>query len=260
MAQVVCGTVGTTRRQKVRRALLLASFILFPLTMNYMSPYLIVQGSFEGILTGSAMLFASMFIGSMLLGRLWCGWVCPAAGIQEPLLSANPRRVGRIASTVKWAMWVVWLAAIGFGIYSAAGYRLIDPFYGTVGGISVAGAPDRPILFAYIIYLGVVFLLFALALLVGRRGGCHTVCWMAPFMISGRWLRNRLGAWPSLRLKASPDRCTRCGTCTAGCPMSIDVTSHVQSNAMEHPECILCGVCVDSCPQDAIRYSFSAGK
>ncbi|NIV36871.1 MAG: (4Fe-4S)-binding protein, partial [Anaerolineae bacterium] len=24
--------------------------------------------------------------------------------------------------------------------------------------------------------------------------------------------------------------------------------------------CILCGNCVDGCPQDAIRFSFSAGK
>ena len=155
---------------------------------------------------------------------------------------------------------MVWLAAIGFGAYSAGGYQWVDPFYGTVGGISVAGDADRPIIFAYVIYLGVVFLFLALALLVGRRGGCQTVCWMAPFMVAGRWLRNRLGAWPSLRLTADESRCTRCGTCTANCPMSIDVTERVQSGSMEHVECVLCGVCADACPQDVIRYTVRPGR
>lgn len=228
--------------------------------MNYMSPYLIVQGSFEGVLTGSAMLFASLFVSSLLFGRLWCGWLCPAAGIQEPLLGVNSRRVGKVASSVKWLVWVVWSGAIVLGAISAGGYSFVDPLYGTVGGISVAGDGDRPIIVAYVIYLAVVLLFVALALVVGRRGGCHSICWMAPFMIVGRWLRNHLGEWPSLRLRASADRCTRCGSCTTNCPMSIDVAQRVQASHMEHPECVLCGVCVDGCPSDAIRYSFTSGK
>jgi ferredoxin-type protein NapH len=82
---------------------------------------------------------------------------------------------------------------------------------------------------------------------------------MAPFMIIGRWLRNRL-PWPSLRLKARPAECTNCGTCTRNCPMSLDVNGMVQRAAMENGECILCGNCVDGCPKAAIRFSFSAGK
>lgn len=38
--------------QKTRNALLLISLILFPVTINYLSPYLIVSGSFEGIASG----------------------------------------------------------------------------------------------------------------------------------------------------------------------------------------------------------------
>jgi Pyruvate/2-oxoacid:ferredoxin oxidoreductase delta subunit len=83
---------------------------------------------------------------------------------------------------------------------------------------------------------------------------------MAPFMISGRAIRNRLGAWPSLRLVADSSACTKCGTCTKECPMSIDVQSHVASNSMEHAECVLCGTCVDGCPSGVIGYSFSSGK
>lgn len=84
------------------------------------------------------------------------------------------------------------------------------------------------------------------------------ICWMAPFMMIGRWIRNRF-AWPSLRLKANAATCTNCKQCTNSCPMSLDVNAMVQAEAMENSECILCGTCVDNCPTDTIRYSFSAG-
>ena len=81
---------------------------------------------------------------------------------------------------------------------------------------------------------------------------------MAPFMILGRWLRNR-GRWPSLRLQAEPGKCSDCLTCTRGCPMSLDVHAMVQRSDMEDSECILCGTCVDGCSHGAIRFTFSAG-
>lgn len=247
------------RRQRVRRALLLLAFIAFPVTMNYFSPYLIIDGGSHGILTGSAIVFVSMFAGSLVFGRMWCGWACPVAGLTEPLLRVNARRVGRRADIVKWFIWVPWIALVVFAVVRAGGYSAIDPFYGTVGGISVTGDASRPVVAAFATYFLVVLLFFGLALAVGRRGGCHTACWMAPFMISGRAIRNTAG-WPSLRLVADSSACKQCGTCTSECPMSIDVQSLVATGSMEHPECSLCGTCADTCPSKVIRYSFSSGK
>ncbi len=45
MAQVI----RHPRRQPVRRAVLFVALLLFPITMNYMSPYLIIDGAFQGI-------------------------------------------------------------------------------------------------------------------------------------------------------------------------------------------------------------------
>lgn len=247
------------RRQAVRRTLLLLAFIAFPVTMNYFSPYLIVESAFQGIVNGSFIVFTSMFLGSLVFGRVWCGWMCPAAGLQEPLLRVNGRRVGRRAGLVKWFIWVPWVALIVFAVVRAGGYTSVNPLYGTVGGISVAGDADRPVVFAYAIYFMVVLLFFGLALALGRRGGCHSACWMAPFMITGRALRNTL-AWPSLRLVADSSSCKGCGTCTSACPMSLDVQTMVARGAMEDRECVLCGTCRDTCPNDVIRYSFSSGK
>lgn len=93
--------------------------------------------------------------------------------------------------------------------------------------------------------LCIVALFLGLAVVLGRRASCHAICWMAPFTILGRWLRN-LVRWPAIRLVAEPAKCSDCQTCTRNCPMSLDVNSMVQRADMEHNECILCGNCVDN--------------
>lgn len=247
-------------RQRVRNALLLCAFLTFPITMNYLSPYIIIDGAMNGIVNGSLVMFALMFLSSLFLGRAWCGWVCPAGGMQEMVEPVNRKPVnGRKIDWIKWLIWIPWITLIVVMAVRSGGYASVDLAYQTQNGISVAGAPDRPIVFAYVIYYIVIFLFTGLAVVVGRRAGCHTVCWMAPFMIIGRWVRNRFG-WASLRLQADASACTSCRLCTSGCPMSLDVNSMVQRENMEDPECILCGTCVDNCKTGVIRYTFNSGK
>lgn len=120
-------------------------------------------------------------------------------------------------------------------------------------GISVSDPSN------YVMFFLVLLVFVLLAFAVGRRAFCHTMCWIAPFMILGRKLRNTL-RWASLRLKSVKENCISCKKCTKSCPMSLDVNGMVQKEAMENRECILCGTCVDVCPEDVIAYSFSSGK
>ncbi len=152
------------------------------------------------------------------------------------------------------------MGAIVAGIVQVGGLHAVEPFFGTVGGISVAGDADSPAIGAYAVYFTVALLFLGLALAVGRRGGCHIICWMAPFMIVGWRLRNLLGAWPALRLAAERPACIECGACTRECPMSIDVQNLVASGSMEHDECVHCGTCVDRCPKSVIRFTFAGGS
>ncbi|MBI5954603.1 MAG: 4Fe-4S binding protein [Chloroflexi bacterium] len=247
-------------RQRIRKALVILAFLSFPITMNYLSPYVIIDGAMNGIVNGSLVMFGLMFISSLFLGRAWCGWVCPGGGMQEMVEPINNKPVNpKKVDWIKWLIWVPWISLIVWMAISAGGYKTIDLLYHTQGGISVAGTPDRPIFIAYIIYYCVVSLFVGLAIFAGRRAGCHTICWMAPFMMIGRWIRNRFG-WASLRLVADASTCSDCKLCTKNCPMSLDVNAMVQVEKMEHAECILCGTCVDNCSSNAIRYSFSVGK
>lgn len=78
-------------RQNIRKLILIISLLLFPITIWYMSPYLILQGVMEGIVSGSFIVFVCMLLGSVFLGRIFCGWLCPMGGMQECLFSVNEK-------------------------------------------------------------------------------------------------------------------------------------------------------------------------
>lgn len=247
-------------RQRVRKFIVIVVFLSFPITMNYLSPYLIMAGAAQGIVTGSLITFSLFFLFSLFLGRAWCGWVCPGGAMQEIVEPVNNKPVnGKKMDWVKWLIWIPWISLIVWSFIQAGGIQQVDPFFGTEGGISVAGSAERPILFSYLVYYIVIVLFTGLAIIFGRRAGCHSVCWMAPFMMLGRWMRNRFG-WASLRLKADSSACIDCKICNGHCPMSLPVNRMVLDGAMENSECILCGSCVDYCPKDAIHFLFSANK
>ncbi|MBI5838109.1 MAG: 4Fe-4S binding protein [Candidatus Eisenbacteria bacterium] len=239
-------------RQRLRRLAILLSLLLFPVILNYLSPVIILDSASRGVANASLFVFAGLFVAALFVGRLWCSWVCPGAGLQEACAEVNSRPVKPWVGWMKWVIWVPWVAAIVFLAARAGGYRSIGFFYHVESGVSV----DRPV--AYFIYYTVVLTFAVIPLLGGRRAACHSICWMAPFMILGRRARNRL-RWPALRLVADAERCRNCRSCTGNCPMSLDVNGLVRAGSMEHTDCILCGTCVDNCPRGAIRYSFSRG-
>jgi len=241
-----------TTRQKTRRVLAIATTALFPVTLYYFSPVLSLEGLAAGVVTGSLVMFGLLFVAALVLGRAFCAWVCPAGAVQELVLRFRGRAVRRLRIRwIKWVIWAPWVAALVFVAVRAHGVHAVSLTWMTWNGISVT---DLASLIALIAVAG---LMAGLALAIGRRGACHTVCWMAPFMILARKLRNLFG-WPSLRLASEKQACHSCGACTRSCPMSIDVQALVNAEHPESSDCILCGSCGDGCPHGAIRLTFRA--
>ena len=230
--------------------MILLSFFLFPATFYYLSPALIVQAAAKGIINGSFIMFGLLFVSSLVLGRAFCGWVCPGAGCQEPIFRVNDRPINR-GNFIKWMIWIPWVGLITALVIRRGGYEKVDFFYETLHGLSISSVQG---LVAYLMVLLILIVLPAFAL--GKRSFCHHLCWMAPFMIIGRKIRNA-GGWPSLSLAAQPDKCTRCRKCTLNCPMSLPVMDMVGKREMENAECILCGSCIDGCDSETLRYKFS---
>lgn len=242
------------KRQGIRKGILICSLLLFPLTLYYFSPYLILQGLAEGVLAGSFFVFLGMFLFSLVFGRLFCGWVCPAGGLGECLILAqDAKHKGGKRNWVKFGIWLPWLLGIAYFFLLNRNHLKADFLYQTESGISVLN------IYAYVIYYAVLLLVVVLSLITGKRGFCHSVCWMAPFMIVGTYLKNRID-YPSLRLVSKSESCIHCMKCNKKCPMSLDVERAVTHQAMENSECILCGECVDVCPKQAIAYSFKKAR
>jgi polyferredoxin len=238
----------TTSRQNIRKWILIISFLLIPVTIFYISPIVLMMGAAEGIATGSMILLILLFALSFVVARLWCGWLCPMGAWQEicsPLMKHTVQEGWR--KYVKYGIAALWLGVLALTIVTAGGIRSVDPFYGTVNGISIS-SPE------VLMMVTVIFvIIFATAFLTGRRGFCNVLCPMAVVMIAGRKIRNLIG-WPALQLSADASRCIDCKKCSKECPMGLDVNGMVRNGEMENADCILCASCADTCPQGAITY------
>lgn len=241
-------------RQKIRKGTIFTSFLLFPITIFYLSPILIIEGAKDGIVVGCTIIFSLQLLVSLFLGRTFCGWICPASGLQEALFMVQDKRAaGKKYDWIKYFLWVPWISIIIIFFIKAGGIRSVEPFLKIEQGISVT----QP--FHYIVFYGFVALILILALVTGRRGFCHYVCWMAPFMVIGTKIRETC-KWPALHLESDKERCTSCMLCTNNCPMSLDVMRMVEKGSMQNSECILCGMCVDVCTEGVIKYAIRARK
>jgi polyferredoxin len=208
-----------------------------------------VSAASAGVMTAGIILFVALFASSLVFGRLWCGFFCPFGAIQEfsSYVFDKPAK-GEKYDNIKYLFFILFFAVVFLAAYSAGGFSHIDLFYDPPGG------PEP-----YVLYYLFVGVFAALPMLFGRRAGCHYVCWMVPFMMLGRRIRNLVGL-PALKLEADGERCGHCLLCKNACSMSLDIYSRVQAGSMEHPECLLCGRCVHNCPQRVIKYAFNSRK
>lgn len=239
-------------RQRMRLALIILSFILYPITFAYVSCPIITEAAGLGIVTGGLVVFALLFLLSLVLGRLSCGYLCPAGGLQEAcnLALRQPLRTKKL-DWLKYLVFAGIFGSIALAFWSAGGIRTIDLFYRTQNGISILAAGGIAM------FLGPVLFTLVFTLIFGKRGFCHTFCPIAVMLMVGRRIRNMF-RWSALHIESEKDRCTDCKRCTKECPMSLDVNSMVREERMEQADCILCGSCIDTCPEQVIAYAWSA--
>ena len=235
------------KRQRARRLALLVSFLLFPITIFYFSPALIIEGALGGAVAASMLVFCLQFLTAIVLRRAWCGWLCPSGGLQELEAAAvgKPAKLGW-RTRIKYVIWVPWVCSIVACAWIAGGFTIVDPLAHIPGGVSMNSPLGLPI------YFGIVALFFVPNLFLGRRAMCHCICWMAPFMVLGEKLGHALRL-PQLHVEADPNRCVGCGKCADACPMSLPVERLAQHGAIADAECIQCAACADVCPKDVLH-------
>ncbi len=238
------------KRQNVRKALVILSFLLLPITMWYLSPYLIIQGAMDGIVSGSFIVFITLLIIAIFFGRFFCGWICPMGGLQECLFLVNekvPKQGWK--NNIKYMIWIVWFIAIILLFILRNNTISIDFFYMTDHGISISN------IYGYVIYYGVIFFILIPAVIFGKRLFCHYFCWIAPFMVIGCKIGKLLNL-PRLHIESEKKDCISCKKCNKSCPMGLDVENMVKNEKDFGSECINCGSCVDNCTKNILSYGF----
>lgn len=173
----------------------------------------------------------SFLLLTAVLGRVWCGWLCPQTVFNDlvELIAGKFRtkKTGTIARVVEHFAALVIAMLIAFNLFcwfmppSQAVSNLLD-------------FPDHPIMFITFLLL----LLFGyLNLILVKRSFCHSYC---PY---GRFQTALMdaGTLNLSFLEETRDRCLRCNACVRTCPMGIDIREGFQI------ECIGCGRCIDAC-------------
>ncbi len=240
--------------QTFRKFLITFSMLLFPITIYYFSPYLIIMAAMQHIINGSFIVFTLMFILGMFFGRLWCGFLCPTGGMSEcfeRFSPKNPKQGWR--NYLKYGIWVLWFSGVIICHVLGKGDYTIQPFFMTDHGISISNISS------FVIYYGIVILFLIPAIIHGKRANCHYICWMAPFMIMG-YQFGRLLHLPQLKIKIKRENCIGCGACNKICPMSLDVKNLVtdgKRDELRTTECILCGECISTCPKKVLNYKIT---
>lgn len=238
-----------SERQRIRKTLIILSFLLYPATFAYISCPIITEAASLGIVTAGLLVFALLFVSSLVAGRVWCGYLCPSGGLQElfNLAFKTPLRTRKM-DWLKYPVFFWIYGGLAYAIWLPAAYRR-STCGRTDHGISILAAGGIAA------FVGPVFMIVLFTAIFGKRGFCHTFCPIAVLLIIGRKVRN-LFSWPALHLVAEKDRCIDCKGCSDACPMSLDVHDMVRQGTMEQAECILCGDCIDTCPNNVITFAW----
>jgi polyferredoxin len=199
-----------------------------------------------------------------LLGKAWCGWLCPF-GLMQDWLSALRRALGLREAQISART----LTRLGWIKYSLLAYLITAPPLVTAGLIHpdfnlpfcniCPAKPLLPLLAGQPLYLSLDFtntitlgftslsLLIAGGFLVGMFFKDRFFCLFCPLLA----LIHILKPLTALRLVKAPQLCHGCGACRRVCPMDIEKVYQERERAdVQAGECLNCGTCLAACPTE----------
>ena len=202
------------------------------------------------------LVYAVMFIVTTLvcfifLGRILCGFLCPAGLLQDLMdklrqaLHIRPitvsDRLNRYLQALKW-VWIVLFLGFAFTGGDFCDICPLKSFTTLAGG------------FWTNLYLGGFF---AVAVLIGSFFIKRFWCIMCPMgYLMGLFKRFNL-----FKLKKDCTACTECGACYNACPMRIkSIYTERGKVHVQTVDCLMCGECIHKCPEDKALSMTLCGK
>ena len=253
------------RRLSQISSLLFFIYVLWPTTyplagivkpdiLFKLDPLLMIIASVSGRILLPGIIFSFCMIAlTILLGRFFCGWICPLGSmIDIARLFKKKRRGlsdGANVAVRKIKFYILGIIFI-FAFLGKEIASIFDPIVIMGKFVSLNLIPVLTSGINYFSYAAIIFLVFlaiCAASLVLQRFWCRVLC--------------PLGAGYALFAKVSPlrrtvEKCTKCGRCKSLCRTGAikDDMDYVQS------ECILCMDCVYDCPAHTTRFKWGKSR
>lgn len=184
---------------------------------------------------------------ALLLGPIFCGWICPLGLLLDLNQWVRRRALGRAARPAFRLPRELRYGVLGLLVGVALVARI--PLFQTLSPINIVG-------------WSLIFGLAPASLVVL---GIAAVEWLAPRL----WCRSLcptgalysiLGRFAPLRIRIHPDESRRpCFQCSTACPMAIRVVEDhtlAGKRAVDDPDCTRCGDCIDICPKSTLKLGF----
>lgn len=235
-----------TPKRRLLQAALIAAALLLPFATIDGNPFLRMDISLRTIFMAGVpvrvdqfflVLLATLFVGAafllltVILGRVWCGWLCPQTvfnDLAELVVNRFRNRVSpRALHMIEHGTAAMISVLISFNL-----------FCWFMAPARVAAAlldfTSNPLLTACFLLAA---LLGYLNLVLVKRSFCSSYCPYGRFQAA---LTDE-GTLNLAFLEETRERCLRCDACVRSCPMEIDIRKGYQI------ECINCGRCIDAC-------------
>lgn len=206
-------------------------------------PTLFKDGTYmQRITPSSFILLIAVVVLTFVLGRAFCGYVCPLGTIQSLFnklgkkLNIKQVKVNKnVDKILRFAKYIV-LFIVLFTTYKA-GELVIRSYDPWAAFMHLSSGTE--IFEEFLVGLIILIALLIVSLFI-ERAWCRYFCPLGAALAITSPLR-------IFKIKRNTSTCVNCKACTRNCPMGLDVHSE---ESVSSTECISCGDCITSCPVD----------
>lgn len=248
-----------------------------------LDPLAMLAGSIatRKFLAGSSAALITILL-TLLLGRVWCGWLCPLGSLLDwlPLKSwkQSPTSIPYAWRQIKYVLLfailfsalltnlsllifdplTIFFRTLSAAVWPAldqgvtAGERLLYQVPGlqmAVGRVDALLRPDvlpiSPLYYRYAFLYGAFFLSIIGLNLLAPRFYCRAICPLGALL-------GLLGKTSLIKLRIR-EACSGCGVCLPVCPTQA-IREGEEEVTGDPGECILCMNCLTACPSSAVGF------